>query len=113
MRILKKILRVIICAGKDKISFIFFAPKYFAIVADIAVLVWANIQIKAEINDPAIPTAAKDSVALISMFPIIAVSVIDKSGSAIPAIRAGIANLFIRFKLISVFKKVFLAKLHI
>ena len=48
-----------------------------------------------EIKAPTIPTAARDSVALISMFPTIAVSVIERIGSAIPAIRAGIASLFI------------------
>ena len=39
------------------------------------------------------------------MLPIIAVSVIDIRGSAIPAIKAGIASLLILLKLISVFKK--------
>lgn len=57
-----------------------------------------------EIKAPTIPTAAKDSIALFSMFPIIAVSVIESSGSAIPAIKAGSANLFIFLRLISVFK---------
>ena len=39
------------------------------------------------------------------MFPITAVSVIDIRGSAMPAIKAGIASLLILLKLISVFKK--------
>ena len=39
------------------------------------------------------------------MFPIMAVSVIDIRGSAMPAIKAGIASLLILLKLISVFKK--------
>ncbi|MFT5761694.1 MAG: hypothetical protein ACI8WA_000812, partial [Polaribacter sp.] len=59
-----------------------------------------NIEIKA----PTIPTAAKDSMALFSMLPIIAVSVIESKGSAIPATKAGKANLFIFLKLMSVFK---------
>jgi len=36
--------------------------------------------------------------------PIIAVSVMEISGSAIPAIKAGIASWWIRLKLMSVFK---------
>ena len=39
------------------------------------------------------PTAAKDSVAFVSILPTIAVSVIDRIGSEIPDIKAGIANL--------------------
>lgn len=39
------------------------------------------------------------------MLPIIAVSVIEIRGSAMPAIKAGIASLLILLKLISVFKK--------
>lgn len=52
----------------------------------------------AEIKEPAIPTAAKASVGLISIFPTIAVSVIDNKGSAIPEMIAGIASLLIRRK---------------
>ena len=51
-------------------------------------------------NVVTIPTAAKDSVALVFIFPIIAASVKDRIGSDIPEIKAGIANLFICFKLI-------------
>ena len=51
------------------------------------------------------PTAAILSVALLSILPIIAISVIDKIGSAIPAIKAGIASLLMFLKLISAFKK--------
>ena len=52
----------------------------------------------AVINEPAIPTAAKASVELTSKLPTIAVSVMDKSGSAIPAIIAGMASLLIALK---------------
>jgi len=44
------------------------------------------------------------------MLPIIAVSVIDIRGSAMPAIKAGIASLFILLKLISVFKTIIIFK---
>ncbi len=84
---------VIICAGKAAISSIFFAPKYLAIMAEIAERVCAKIQTIAEINEPAIPTAASDSIGFTLILPIIAVSVIDNKGSAIPEIIAGIANL--------------------
>ena len=47
----------------------------------------------AEIKDPAIPTAAKASVGFTWIFPTMAVSVIDNSGSAIPEIIAGMASL--------------------
>lgn len=49
----------------------------------------------AEINDPAMPTAASASVGLTLIFPTIAVSVIDNKGSAIPEMIAGIASLLI------------------
>ena len=50
------------------------------------------------------PTAASDSVGFKLTFPIIAASVKDSIGSDTPDINAGIANLFICFKLISVLK---------
>ena len=58
------------------------------------------------------PTAARASVGFISMFPTMAVSVIDKKGSAIPEIMAGMASLLIflneilegLFKVIHVYK---------
>lgn len=52
----------------------------------------------AEINDPAIPTAASASVGFTVIFPTIAVSVIDSKGSAIPEMIAGIASLLICLK---------------
>ena len=55
-------------------------------------------------NDPAIPTAANDSIGLISTFPTMAVSVIESKGSAIPEIIAGIASLLICLKVTLVFK---------
>ena len=85
----------IIWAGKVFISFNLFAPKYCAIIADIAERVCAKIQNKADKKEPAIPTAAKAAVGLCSTLPTIAVSVIDNKGSAIPAIKAGNAKRFI------------------
>ena len=56
-------------------------------------------------KEPTMAIAPKLSLALKSIFPIRAVSVIDIRGSAMPAIKAGIASLLILLKLISVFKK--------
>ena len=51
-----------------------------------------------------IPTAANDSVAFKSIFPMTAASVKDKIGSEIPEISAGMANLLIFLNVILVFK---------
>jgi hypothetical protein len=80
------------------------APKYCETIDDIALLVCPNTQISIDINVDTIPTAAKDSVGFKSTFPIIAASVKDNIGSDTPDINAGIANLFICFKLIFVLK---------
>ncbi len=58
-----------------------------------------------ERNEPTIPAAARDSNPSTGILPTIAVSVMDNSGSAIPAIVAGIARAFIDLKLMEVFKK--------
>lgn len=85
----------IICAGKLCTSLSFCAPRYWAMIAEMAERVCANIQNKADKNDPAIPTAAKEATGWTSTLPTIAVSVIDNKGSAIPEIIAGIASLLI------------------
>jgi hypothetical protein len=69
-----------------------FAPRYCEIIAEIADRVCAKIQTIVVIKEPAIPTAARASVGFVFKLPTMAVSVIDKRGSAIPAIIAGIAN---------------------
>jgi len=58
-----------------------------------------------ERKEPTIPAAARDSNPSTGILPTIAVSVMDKRGSAIPAMVAGIAKAFIDFKLTEVFKK--------
>ena len=45
-----------------------------------------------EIKLPTIPTAPREMVAFSAIFPTMIVSVIDKIGSAIPEIKAGIAS---------------------
>ena len=60
--------------------------------------VCAKIQNIADKKEPAIPTAAKDSIGFKFTFPTIAVSVIDNKGSATPEIIAGIASLLICLK---------------
>lgn len=107
---LPRLIIAIAWIGKFSILSSLLAPTYWEIMEDIALRIWPKTQINIEINAPTIPTAAKLSVAFVSILPIIAVSVMDKRGSAIPAIKAGIASLFIFFKLISVSKKVFLQR---
>ena len=72
-------------------------------IEEMALLIWPNTQTNNEINAPTIPTAARLSIPFLSILPTIAVSVMDKKGSAIPAISAGIASVLIRLKLMSVF----------
>ena len=67
---------------------------------EIALRVCPNTQINMDKNVVTMPTAAKDSVELNSILPTIAASVKDKIGSDIPDINAGIASLFIFFRLI-------------
>ena len=67
---------------------------------EIALLVCPNTQISIERKVVTIPTAAKDSVALICMFPTMAASVNDNIGSDTQEINAGIASLFICLRLI-------------
>jgi len=67
-------------------------------MAEIADLVCARIQTMAEMNEPAIPTAARASVGLTGTLPTIAVSVMERRGSAIPDTMAGTASLFMCLK---------------
>ena len=73
-------------------------------MAEIAVLVCATIQIIAERNEPTKPAAAKASTECSSTLPIMAISVNEINGSAIPAIIAGIAILLMLLKLTVVLK---------
>lgn len=98
--------RNIACAGKVLTSSSLPAPKYWAIMADIALRVCPKIQINIDKNEPTIPAAARDSNPSTGILPTIAVSVIDSMGSAIPAIVAGIASLLIVLKLTVVFNAI-------
>jgi hypothetical protein len=71
-------------------------------MAEIALLLWARIQISMERKDPTIPTAASASVPNSGIFPTTAASVLDNTGSAIPDKIAGIASCCILLKEISV-----------
>ena len=73
-------------------------------MAEIALLVCPKTQISIDKKEPTIPAAAKDSKPSTGIFPTIAVSVIDKTGSAMPATVAGIAKRFIDLKLMVVLK---------
>ena len=91
--------------GNDLTSSSLLAPKYWEIIDEMALLICPKTQTNIEIKAPTIPTAAKLSVAISSIFPIIAVSVMDNRGSAIPAIKAGMASLLIFLKLNEEFKQ--------
>ena len=71
-----------------------------------ALRVCPRIHISMDKKEPTIPTAASDSRPYVGILPTIAVSVIDSTGSAIPAIVAGIAKLFMVLKLTTVFKNI-------
>ncbi len=71
---------------------------------EIALLVCPRTQISIDKKAVTMPTAAKDSVAFTSILPTIAASVKDRIGSDIPEINAGIASLFICFRLIDAIK---------
>ena len=90
------------CAGKFCKSLSFPAPKFCDTIAEMALRVCPKIQIKAERNEPTIPTAARDSIPNSFKFPTTAASVADSTGSAIPEIIAGMASCWIREKEISV-----------
>ena len=93
--IIRKLLEMIIkipCAGSVSTSFKFYIPIACAIIEAITLLVCPKTQINIEIKLPTIPTAPNDMVPFTGMLPTIIVSVIDKIGSAIPEIKAGIAS---------------------
>lgn len=101
---LKKRLKNMACAGRLFIESIFPAPKYCEIIAEIALLVCPRIQMSIDKKDPTIPTAASDSKPSTLILPTMAVSVMDNTGSAIPAIVAGMASLLIVLKFTLVLK---------
>ncbi len=101
---LSDVIKNIACAGKFLIASNLFAPKYCDTKEEIALRVCPNTQINIEKNVETIPTAAKDVVALLSIFPIIAASVNERMGSDTPEINAGMAKLLICFNEILVLK---------
>jgi hypothetical protein len=92
-------------AGRLATCASFPAPRYWEIMAEIALRVCPRIQMSMERKAPTIPTAARDSSPFTGIFPTMAVSVIDKIGSAMPAIVAGIASLLMVLNDTTVFKK--------
>ena len=91
------------CAGKFFIWSNLLAPRYWDTIADIALRVCPKTQMSIDINAVTIPTAANDSVGFKFTLPTIAASDKDKTGSEIPEIKAGIANLLMFLKLILLF----------
>ena len=89
---LKAILKKIAWAGKSLSSSILPAPKFWDTIAEIALRLWARIQMSIERKDPTIPTAASDSVPYSGILPTTAASVLESTGSAMPDSIAGIAS---------------------
>lgn len=73
------------------------APTYCETMEEMALRVCPKTQMSIDKNVVTIPTAARDSVALSSILPMIAASVNDNIGSDTPAINAGTASLLICF----------------
>lgn len=71
-------------------------------IDEIALRDCPNTQISMDKKVVTIPTAAKDSVAFIGIWPTIAASVRERIGSEIPAIMAGTASLLMCLRLILV-----------
>ena len=80
------------------------APKYCEIIAEMELRVWPNTQMSMDKKDPTIPAAAKDSKPSTGMLPTTAVSVMFKTGSAMPEMVAGIARLLMLLKFTCVLK---------
>ena len=102
---LRQMLKKMAWAGRYLTSSNLPAPRYCEIIEEIALLVCPRIQINMERKEPTIPTAASDSKPSTGILPTIAVSVMDNTGSAIPAIVAGMANLLMDFRFMAVFKR--------
>jgi len=101
---LNRMLKKIAWAGRFLTSSNFPAPKYCEIMAEIELRVWPKTQMSMDKKEPTIPAAARDSRPSTGMLPTIAVSVMDRIGSAIPEIVAGIASWLMLFKLTVVAK---------
>lgn len=70
-------------------------------MAEMALRVCPSIHISIERKEPTIPTAASASTLFSAMLPTTAASVLDSTGSAIPAMSAGTASCCMRLKEIS------------
>ena len=92
MRILQLTIIKIPCAGRDFTSSILLLPRDWETREEITLRVCPKTHINIDMKLPTIPTAPKEIVAFSDILPTTIVSVIDKIGSAIPEINAGIAN---------------------
>jgi hypothetical protein len=70
-------------------------------MAEMALRVCPSIHISIERKEPTIPTAASASTLFSAMLPTTAASVLESTGSAIPAISAGTASCCMRLNEIS------------
>ena len=73
-------------------------------MAEMELRVWPSTQMSMDKNDPTMPAAAKDSSPSTGMLPTMAVSVMERMGSAMPEMVAGIANWLMLLKFTCVLK---------
>ena len=92
---LKEVMIKMAWAGRSLTCLRLPAPKYWDTMDEMALRVCPKTHISIEIKVVTMPTAAKETVALVSIFPIMAASVSDRMGSEIPEMSAGMASLFI------------------
>ena len=92
------------CAGIFFTSSNLPAPKYWEMMAEIELRVWPKTQISMDKKEPTMPAAANDSNPSTGMLPTMAVSVMERMGSAIPEMVAGIANWLMLLKFTCVLK---------
>ena len=92
------------CAGIFFTSSSLPAPKYCDMMAEMELRVWPSTQMSMDKNEPTMPAAAKDSSPSIGILPTIAVSVMERMGSAMPEMVAGIANWLMLLKFTCVLK---------
>lgn len=101
---LNKILKKMACAGRCFTSSNLPAPRYWEMIAEMELRVWPSTQMSMDKNEPTIPAAAKDSKPSTGILPTMAVSVMERMGSAMPEMVAGTASWLMLLKLICVLK---------
>ena len=101
---LNKMLKKMAWAGRCFTSSNLPAPKYCDMMAEMELRVCPKTQINIDKKDPTMPAAASDSKLSVGILPTMAVSVMERIGSAMPDMVAGIANWLMVLKFTCVLK---------